>query len=57
MCITIRKIAVDTRKQGKVTLLSEKVSCSRYCFSSERLAGFKRGCGLGHYVRCGGIAN
>ena len=46
--ITPRKFAVDTRKQGKVTLLLEMVSCSHSCFSSERLAGFTRGCGLGH---------
>ena len=48
MGIIIKKVAVDTRKQGKVTLLSEKVSCSWCCFSSERLAGFTRGSGLGH---------
>ena len=29
MGITIRKIAVDTQKQGKVTLISEKVFLQR----------------------------
>ena len=37
MGITIRKIAVDTGKQGKVSLLSERFSYSRSEFSSERL--------------------
>ena len=48
MGITMGKITVDTRKQGKVTLLFEMASCSRSCFSSVRLAGFTGGYGLGH---------